>query len=179
MSFWGVYRDNLSLHERYRLPLFCFLVSQNIRQPFRFVQRFAFAKLHPIATPHRKSAEQYAQHFFFFRAAIGNRTRIEGSTNLSVNRYTIAAIYKGDTPLVGIVITIFHSKVESAVLQEKCCTMEVYGSGVIACCSLLSFLPRRWTGLLSCTSFPIVRSPAGGVPLTRSLPRDRIVHACK
>ena len=30
---------------------------------------------------------------FFLGAAIGNRTRIEGSTNLSVNRYTIAAIF--------------------------------------------------------------------------------------
>lgn len=92
--YLGGYRGNLSLHERYRLSIFIFVNSKNIRQPFRFALRlFCFAiaaqkTLCPVAAPTQKSPRRG----FCFGAATGNRTRISGTTNRRNDRYTIAAI---------------------------------------------------------------------------------------
>lgn len=85
---WGGYRGNLSLRERYSLH-----ISLRPSDSLRYVQTLRFPATsaigHLLSHPLRKNP---LAGTFTPWAATGNRTLIEGSTSLSVNRYTIAAI---------------------------------------------------------------------------------------
>lgn len=82
-------------------------LTQLSLSPLRFEIHMSFRLSIPCSSLQTATAQTLACLGRLIWAATGNRTLIEGSTSLSNNRYTIAAISLRRYFQVGIVIPIF------------------------------------------------------------------------